>query len=64
MAQVKIYGLKSVLPANRERLSAADFIYPADRSEAYTIIEISIFEGRSAAAKKALIHLLFSNIEQ
>jgi hypothetical protein len=32
-------------------LDPADFLYPADRSERYTIIEISIFEGRSVEAK-------------
>ncbi|WP_172250668.1 tautomerase family protein [Saccharibacillus deserti] len=36
-----------------------DFIFPDDRSEAYTIIEISIFEGRSSESKKRLIELLF-----
>jgi len=41
-----------------------DFIHPADRSDAYTIIEISIFEGRSVEAKKSLINLLFANIEK
>lgn len=40
-------------------LAADDFIYPADRSERYTIIEISLFEGRSVAAKKALVRLLY-----
>ena len=45
-------------------LDGADFIFPADRSDAYTIIEISIFEGRSAAAKKTLISRLFANIEK
>jgi len=45
-------------------LDGADFIFPADRSDAYTIIEISIFEGRSAAAKKSLISRLFANIEK
>ena len=44
-------------------LDAGDFIYPDDRSENYLIIEISMFEGRSAAAKKTLIRTLFSNIE-
>lgn len=43
-------------------LDAADFIYPADRSAAYTIIEISAFEGRSVDAKKALIRELFDRI--
>lgn len=39
-----------------------DFIYPADRSEKYTIIEISMFEGRSTEVKKKLIHLLFERL--
>jgi phenylpyruvate tautomerase PptA (4-oxalocrotonate tautomerase family) len=45
-------------------LKNSDFVYPDDRSEAYTIIELSIFEGRSEQAKKALIKTLFSNLEQ
>ena len=40
-------------------LSADDFIFPKNRSSRYTILEIHIFEGRSAGAKKALIRLLF-----
>ena len=44
-------------------LSEENFIYPADRSERYIIIEISIFEGRSVAAKKALIRELFVQLE-
>jgi len=40
-------------------LSADDFIFPGDRSSRYTILEIHMFAGRSAAAKKALIRLLF-----
>lgn len=43
-------------------LDTADFIYPADRSDRYTIIEISIFEGRSVEAKKALIRDLYERI--
>lgn len=39
-----------------------DFIYPGDRTDKYTIIEISMFEGRTAAAKKQLIRLLFERI--
>lgn len=39
-----------------------DFIYADGRSEAYTIIEISIFEGRTIEAKKQLISLLFQRI--
>lgn len=90
MAQIKIYGLKSHLEANRASISAAvhaaivealhypkekkfhrfisldkeGFIYPEDRSDRYTIIEISMFEGRSVEAKKELIRLLFQNLEQ
>lgn len=45
-------------------LDPEDFIFPADRSAAYTIIEISMFEGRSKDAKKTLIKLLFQHIEQ
>ena len=40
-------------------LSAEDFIFPAGRSERYTILEIHMFEGRSDEAKKRLIRLLF-----
>ncbi len=43
-------------------LDPVDFIYPDDRSQHYTIIEISLFEGRSVQAKKNLIRLLFQYI--
>ncbi|HLU23670.1 MAG TPA: tautomerase family protein [Bacillaceae bacterium] len=39
-----------------------DFMFPNDRTEAYTIIEISIFEGRTLESKKKLINLLFERI--
>ena len=32
-------------------LAAEDFIFPPGRSERYTILEISMFEGRSSEAK-------------
>ncbi|MBF7688462.1 tautomerase family protein [Acinetobacter rathckeae] len=41
-----------------------DFIYPNDRSAHYTIIEISMFEGRSEVHKKQLIRTIFQNIQQ
>ncbi len=44
-------------------LEPDNFLFPADRSEDYTIIEISLFEGRSVEAKKRLIRLLYANIE-
>lgn len=43
-------------------LEAESFIHPADRSSNYIIIEISMFEGRSAEAKRNLIKALFSSI--
>lgn len=44
-------------------LDEEDFLYPPDRSGKYTILEISMFEGRSIEAKKNLIRLLFRKIE-
>ena len=44
-------------------LDAEDFIYPENRGADYTIIEISMFEGRSDAAKRALIAELFARVE-
>jgi phenylpyruvate tautomerase PptA (4-oxalocrotonate tautomerase family) len=44
-------------------LDAGDFFYPAGRTERYTIIEISIFKGRSTQAKKRLIRLLYERIQ-
>lgn len=46
------------IPLERE-----DFYYPEGRSDAYTVIEISMMEGRSVEAKKRLIKLLFQRIE-
>ena len=45
-------------------MDESDFFYPSDRTENYTIIEISIFEGRSVDTKKTLIRLLYENIEK
>ncbi|BBF65515.1 tautomerase family protein [Acidithiobacillus sp. 'AMD consortium'] len=45
-------------------LEKSEFIFPEDRSDNYTIIEISMFEGRSAESKKSLIRLIFANIER
>jgi 4-oxalocrotonate tautomerase family enzyme len=43
-------------------LDGSDFLYPAGRTERYTIIEISMFEGRSVETKKRLIRLLFERM--
>ena len=45
------------------KLDEGDFYYPDGRSDRYTIIEISMFEGRSTNTKKKLIRLLFERIE-
>src|SRR5438045_3902220 len=45
-------------------LDPSDYLFPADRSERYTIIEISMFEGRSAETKKQLIRLLFAQLHK
>jgi phenylpyruvate tautomerase PptA (4-oxalocrotonate tautomerase family) len=45
-------------------LEPEDFIFPAERSEKYTILEIQMFAGRSEAAKKGLIRLLFERFTQ
>lgn len=40
-----------------------DFIHPSDRSERYTIIEVSMFEGRSVGAKRALIQAMIDQLQ-
>jgi phenylpyruvate tautomerase PptA (4-oxalocrotonate tautomerase family) len=45
-------------------LDNGEFIYPSDRSDSYTIIELSMFEGRSESSKKKLINQLYSNISE
>jgi len=44
-------------------LAKEDFLMPGGRTEAYTIIEISMIEGRSSETKKKLIRLLFDRIQ-
>lgn len=45
-------------------LDENNFIFPEDRSKNYTVIEISMFDGRSVEAKKNLINCLFSNLHK
>ena len=57
------------LPADKKfhrffPLHESDFIFPEGRTSRYTIIELSIFEGRSVETKKELIHLLFLRLQQ
>jgi len=43
-------------------LEPEEFVFPSDRSDNYTIIELSMFEGRSIETKKRLIRSLYANI--
>jgi phenylpyruvate tautomerase PptA (4-oxalocrotonate tautomerase family) len=45
-------------PMDRENM-----LFPEGRTDAYTIIEITMIEGRTVAARKKLIRLLFDRIE-
>ncbi len=45
-------------------LEAEDFYYPVGRTPRYTIVEISIFEGRSVQTKKNPIRLLFERAQR
>ncbi|MEM8673753.1 MAG: tautomerase family protein [Cyanobacteria bacterium P01_G01_bin.67] len=45
-------------------LEPENFIFPSDRTTNYTIIEVIMFEGRSADMKKKLIQLLYQKIQQ
>jgi phenylpyruvate tautomerase PptA (4-oxalocrotonate tautomerase family) len=44
-------------------LEREDFLFPSDRSDKYTIVEISVFAGRTPEAKKRLITTLFSRVQ-
>ena len=44
-------------------LDPEDFYYPVGRTPRYTIVEISMFKGRSVEAKKHLIRLLFERTQ-
>ena len=45
-------------------LEKDDFFMPGGRTDAYTIIEISMIEGRTPQTKKKLIRLLFDRIQE
>ena len=44
-------------------LDQDEMIFPDDKSERYTIIEILMMEGRSTQTKKLLIKSLFTNLK-
>ena len=45
-------------------MDITNMVYPSNRSTAYTIIEITMIEGRSKETKKKLIALLFEQIRK
>jgi phenylpyruvate tautomerase PptA (4-oxalocrotonate tautomerase family) len=61
---VTILGLPEDKRAHRFiPMDKADFYYPDGRSDAYTVIEINMMEGRKKETIKALIKQLFQQIE-
>jgi 4-oxalocrotonate tautomerase family enzyme len=52
-------------PAHRFfTLDAENFYYPTERTPRCTIVQISIFEGRSVETKKNLIRLMFERVQR
>jgi phenylpyruvate tautomerase PptA (4-oxalocrotonate tautomerase family) len=45
-------------------LEKENMFYPSGRTDAYTIIEITMIEGREVETKKKLIRLLFDRIQE
>ena len=43
-------------------LAREDFYFPGGRTDAYTIIEVAMIEGRTSETKKKLVKLLFERI--
>ena len=63
-SMTQVLGLPESKRAHRiVPLDKSDFYYPEGRTDAYTVIEINMMEGRKAETKKALIKALFANIE-
>lgn len=45
-------------------LAPENFLYGSGRSDAYTVIEIRMMEGRTVETKKKLIYSLFERLEK
>lgn len=45
-------------------MAKEDFYYPAGRTDAYIVLEITLIQGRSQQARKKLIRLLFARIKE
>lgn len=41
-----------------------DMLYPEGRTDAYTIIEITLIEGRTVESRKKLVRLLFDRVKE
>jgi hypothetical protein len=55
------------LPADKRfhrfiALDDEDFVHPPDRGEGYTILELVMFEGRSAETKRACLRCLMADV--
>ena len=62
---VEVLGLPADKRAHRFfPMAAEDFFAPGGRSDAYTVIAISMIEGRTVATKKALIKTIFAAFER
>ena len=60
-------GLKFPVDKKFQRffpMNSDDFFFPLGRTERYTIIEISIFEGRSVEAKKEFLRLIYKRFQE
>ncbi|EKF9639365.1 tautomerase family protein [Vibrio cholerae] len=63
-SMTEVLGLPESKRAHRiVPLDKSDFYYPEGRTDAYTVIEINMMAGREVETKKALIKVLFTNIE-
>jgi hypothetical protein len=61
---VKVLGLPAEKKFQRFiQMDSEDFIFPSDRTSAYTIVEISMFEGRSEEKTKSLIQDIMKESE-
>jgi len=64
-ASMQVLGLPEVKRFHRFfSLAAEDFVHPADRSTAYLILEIHLFQGRQPATLRQYIRQLQSNLGQ
>ena len=45
-------------------MDEADFYFPSDRTARYTIIEVSLFEGRTIETKKAFLRAVMQRLQE